>query len=247
MAHDILAINKLFLSNLRYNKISLMFNLLFPTLYFFYVNPVGNVKSQNIFSNISFFWTYIIFVSILNFMILPVINYRENGTYKQLWLIVTNKNSIIVSTFIVYITIIMLELIIFNLTIMIFNHMWQSQLFIASLLLLLIFGIVIYMELMILLILKIKPETISILATILIFTLFSLIIINSDNFYLQIICMINPVQFLLVASKWIISIITGQGFMPVLMCQLFIVSMIMVIIGIFALKRFNINPLVKQM
>lgn len=55
MAHDILAINKLFLSNLRYNKISLMFNLLFPTLYFFYANPVGNVKSQNIFSNISFF------------------------------------------------------------------------------------------------------------------------------------------------------------------------------------------------
>lgn len=247
MTHDILAISKLFLSNLRYNKISLMFNLLFPTIYFFYTHQVGNMEARNVINNVSFFWTYIIFVSVLNFMILPVINYRESGTYKQLWLIVTNKNSIMTAMFIVYTVVIMLELIIFNLTIMLASRVWQPQLLVGSLLVLVLFGFAIYMELTILLVLKIKPETITILATILIFTLFSLITVKPDNFYFQMISMLNPVKFILVASQWMISIITGQGFALSIMLQLVIVAIIMIIVGVYALKRFNISPLIKQM
>lgn len=247
MIHDVLAISKLFISNLRYNKISLMFNLLFPTLYFFYTHQVGNSESHNTFNDVSFFWTYIIFVSILNFMILPVISYRESGTYKQLWLIVTNKHSIMMTIFLVHVVVIMLELIVFNLTIMFVNYVWQPQLLVGSLLVLLVFGFAIYMELTILLIFKIKPETVTILTTILIFTLFSLITAKPDNFYFQMIFMLNPVRFILVSSQWIMSLITGQGVITSTALQLGIVAIIMVIVGVFALKKSNVIPVIKQM
>lgn len=246
MTHDMLAISKLFLSNLRYNKLALAFNLLFPTIFFFYTNQIGNINAHNIFNNISFFWAYIIFVSILNFMVLPVINYRESGIYKQLWLTINKKHSIIPTIFLVYTIVIALELIIFNLTIMLANQMWQPALLIGSLLTLLVFGSFVYMELNLLLILKIKPETITILTTILIFSLFSLTVINPDNFYLQIICMLNPVKFLLISSTWMIGIITGQGITSLITLQIFVVAIVMVIIGVLSLKNFNVNPLIRQ-
>lgn len=247
MRNEIVAISKLFVANLRYNKIALVFNLVFPTVYYLYNYYSGGIDAQNMTQQVVYFWTYIIFVSILNFMILPMITYRESGIYKQLWLIISRKNAIMLALFLVCMTVIALELIIFNLAVMVTSGAWQPELLISSLLTLILFGPINYMILTLLLVLKIVPESLSVLAAILIFILFYLVTLDSTNVGEQMLYMLNPVKYLLVASTWMLGLITGQGFDGLVTLQLVVVGVVMCAIGVFSLKNFNVKPLINQM
>ncbi len=82
--NDIRALSKVYVINLLSNKFVFVFNLLLPTIYFLYQNgkywsrpAVSFSQSTNLV--ISYFWAYIIMVTILNNVIVAMIAQRENG------------------------------------------------------------------------------------------------------------------------------------------------------------------------
>lgn len=246
MGREIWAVSKLFISNLRYNKLALIFNLLFPTIYFFYTHQVGRLDLQNNVESIGYFWAYIVFISILNFMILPMISYRESGILKQLWLITSKQGTIISAMVLVYFVVIGLELIVFNLSIMVTGQ-GTLRLIAASLLTLVLFGPAVYLELTSLLMVKIKAESMTVWGTLLIFILFTLSSLATKHPFLQEVALLNPVTFLVQASIWTLNLVEGNLALLSDGWQLLVAAIVMLLVGILALKRLKVSPLIKQM
>lgn len=175
--NEIKALCKVYLVNTLSNKFVFLFNLVLPTIYFLYKNIRYLSQPKVAFSHqtmmvISYFWAYIIMVTLLNNVIVAIISQRENGFYKQLFFIVGSKWKILTANFLVQLVILNVELLIFNLVVIGVTHNFHISLLIAGMIATFSVAVPVTFISSLLFLLKVKIESINVLVTILLFVLF---------------------------------------------------------------------------
>ena len=171
-----------------------MFNLLFPTL-FFIVNNVGQaengISSEQLLQQLTWYWGYIVIVSVSNLIILNVFSQKERGIFLEYSLIAGSKKRVFYALSLLQLGMILGELIIFNIVVkFIFPVVAVIELVQITLWALLL-TIPIIAGVSVLLLFEMRAQTFSILSTVLIFLLFYLADIKGTGLLL-----LNPLKFL---------------------------------------------------
>lgn len=246
-----LALYKVFMIDTLNNKFAFVFNLLLPTGYFLYsnwkliFNPVDISESQ-ILSGLEIYWAYIIFTTILNMVIFPTVFQRESGYYKEFYFIIGSKWKIFLANFVVQATVLMLEIIIFDLIVTLVVRSWSWTFFLGGILSALFFMIPVTLISSLFLTFRIKLQSISVIITITIFVSFSLVNISVHNWLGNLILLLNPIQYLIAGSHAVSSFLGGNldGFQVIM--QVTIVTLIYIMLGIWSLSRFDIKPILNR-
>ncbi|WP_255263130.1 hypothetical protein [Leuconostoc citreum] len=121
---------------------------------------------------LSYFWAYIILVTLLNNVIVAIISQRESGFYKQLYFIVGSKWQILSSQVSVHWFILNIELLLFNVVFMSVTNHWDMRIIFAAFLVSVIVSLPIILLSSILVLLPIKIESLNVLTSVLIFGAF---------------------------------------------------------------------------
>lgn len=245
---DIVALCKVYAINIMSNKFAFVYNLLLPIIYFIYRN-VTLTASTNNFSTattetIGNFWAYIIFVTILNNVVVSLIVQREQGFYKQMLFVVGSKLKIITAVFLVQLAIICIELSIFNILVMIVVHQLSFKLLFAGLVVALLSALPVTLIGSVLLIFKIKIESVNILLGIILFGLFFIMSVPTSDSINGLVNLLNPLSFVTEMSLQVQNIVFNMGSVNVgIWIQMLIVSVFYAIIGIYSISKFSVNAI----
>lgn len=245
---DILALCKVYMINMMSNKFAFVYNLLLPIIYFIYKN-VTLTASKSSFSvatteTIGYFWAYIIFVTILNNVVVSLIVQREQGFYKQMLFVVGSKLKIIIAIFFVQLAIICIELSIFNILVMILVHQLSFKLLFAGVVVALLSALPVTLVGCILMIFKIKIESVNILLGIMLFGLFYIMSVPTSYAITGLLNLLNPLSFVTEMSLQVQNIVFNIGSVNVgIWLQMLIVSVFYAIIGIYSISKFSVNAI----
>lgn len=249
--NDIKVLCKVYLINMLRNKFVFVFNLLLPTVYFIYqygkywFQPKG-AFSQSTNLAISYFWAYIIMVTILNSVIVAIISQRENGFYKQLFFIVGSKWKILIANFLVQLMVLNGELIIFNTMVMIVFHNWHVNLIIAGMLSATIVAVPVALISSLLFLLKVKIESVNILVSLLLFGLFASLHIPKSGAIQNILPLLNPLSYIVATSSQILSLFFHHMFNYRIILIWLIVTMIYGLFGWFATSKLSVHSVMDR-
>ncbi|MGY3743524.1 hypothetical protein [Leuconostoc inhae] len=249
--NDIRALSKVYVINLLSNKFVFVFNLLLPTIYFLYQNgkywsrpAVSFSQSTNLV--ISYFWAYIIMVTILNNVIVAMIAQRENGFYKQLFFIVGSKWKILIANFLVQLAVLNGELIIFNVVVMTVFHNWHISLLLAGMLSAIIVSVPVALISSLLFLLKVKIESINILVSILLFGLFALINLPKSGSISHILSLLNPLTYTVETSFQTLSLFFNHTFDYSMILIWLIVTVVYGLFGWFGTSKLSVHSIIDR-
>ncbi|MBS1008229.1 hypothetical protein [Leuconostoc suionicum] len=246
---DIMALCKVYMINIMSNKFAFVYNLLLPIIYFIYKN-VNLSSATNHFNAttaeaLGNFWAYIIFVTILNNVVVSLIVQRERGFYKQMLFVVGSKIKVITSIFLVQLAIICVELSIFNVMVMIVVHQISFKLLFAGVAVALLSALPVTLVGSILLLFRIKIESVNILLGIILFGLFFIMSVPKfDSFTSGLLNLFNPLSFVTEMSIQIQNMIFNIGIVSAgIWLQMVIVSFCYAIVGIYSISKFSVNAI----
>ena len=249
--NEIKALCKVYLVNTLSNKFVFLFNLVLPTTYFLYKNIRYLSQPKVAFSHqtmmvISYFWAYIIMVTLLNNVIVAIISQRENGFYKQLFFIVGSKWKILIANFLVQLVILNGELLIFNLVVIGVTHNVHISLLIAGMIATLSVAVPVTFISSLLFLLKVKIESINVLVSILLFVLF--ITMNLPKSYAMgdLLTLLNPITYIVDTSYQLLSFFFNHVIQGAVTARLGIVTIIYLVIGWFAISRLTVHSIVDR-
>jgi len=245
---DIVALSKVYAINIMSNKFAFVYNLLLPIIYFIYRNVTLTASTNNFSAatteTIGNFWAYIIFVTILNNVVVSLIVQREQGFYKQMLFVVGSKLKIITAVFLVQLAIICIELSIFNILVMIVVHQLSFKLLFAGLVVALLSALPVTLVGSVLLIFKIKIESVNILLGIILFGLFFIMSVPTSDSINGLVNLLNPLSFVTEMSLQVQNIVFNMGSVNVgIWIQMLIVSVFYAIIGIYSISKFSDNAI----
>lgn len=117
----ILAFSKIYLFDTLQAKLAFIFNLAFPVGFFvidnFKVIGKGTINEEKLVSVLSVYIAYIILVSLLNLVIMPILAQREQGMFLEYTLISGNKLYPFWGLLGLQVCVLLLELIVFDITV----------------------------------------------------------------------------------------------------------------------------------
>lgn len=225
----ILAFSKIYLFDTLQAKLAFIFNLAFPVGFFvidnFKVIGKGTINEEKLVSVLSVYIAYIILVSLLNLVIMPILAQREQGMFLEYTLISGNKLYPFWGLLGLQLCVLLLELIVFDITVyalfpsvggMILTSLTLRAMSVA----LPVLGI-----LSLLLLLKIGLQSLSVIVTLFIFTCF--LLLKKDP---SVWSLINPLQY--------IQQVVNHGFS----WQFYIVGFGYLVVGLVCLVRFDVTP-----
>ncbi len=242
---DIMALCKVYMINIMSNKFAFVYNLLLPIIYFIYKN-VNLSSATNHFNTttaeaLGNFWAYIIFVTILNNVVVSLIVQREQGFYKQMLFVVGSKIKVVTAIFLVQLAIICLEISVFNVVVMIIIHQVSFKLLLAGVAVALLSALPVTLVGSILLIFRIKIESVNILLGIILFGLFFIMSVPTSYSFTG---LFNPLSFVTEMSIQIQNMMFNIGVVSAgIWLQLVIVSVCYAIIGIYSISHFSVNAI----
>ena len=245
MMRDIMALCKVYMINIMSNKFAFVYNLLLPIIYFIYKN-VNLSSATNHFNTttaeaLGNFWAYIIFVTILNNVVASLIVQREQGFYKQMLFVVGSKIKVVTAIFLVQLAIICLEISVFNVVVMIIIHQVSFKLLLAGVAVALLSALPVTLVGSILLIFRIKIESVNILLGIILFGLFFIMSVPTSYSFTG---LFNPLSFVTEMSIQIQNMMFNIGVVSAgIWLQLVIVSVCYAIIGIYSISKFSVNAI----
>lgn len=197
---EIKALCRIYFINMLSNKFVFIFNLLLPTGYFIFQNHrvIGKKMSFNeqTLAFLSYFWAYIILVTLLNNVIVAIISQRESGFYKQLYFIVGSKWQILSSQVSVHWFILNIELLLFNVVFMSVTNHWDMRIIFAAFLVSVIVSLPIILLSSILVLLPIKIESLNVLTSVLIFGAFLFLKLPEGKLLQDVVTMFNPISYI---------------------------------------------------
>ncbi|MBA1435083.1 hypothetical protein [Bombilactobacillus bombi] len=228
------------------NKAVFMFNIIFPIGMFIYNNfqllfNKASISPRTILLGVSYYFSYIVFVTILNLIIYPLVVYRETGYYKFLCFLTKSKLTLLFSNLAVQFSILVVELLLFDLAVMLVVHRALFFLLEATLLTAVLFTLPVTLISCIFLVLRLKPQSLSALIMILVFAAFALLNISSDNIFINTIFLFNPVKYLAAGFQLFTHHISLSKIIP-----LIVVTIIYLLVGIGCISRYNIQPILER-
>lgn len=246
--NEIKALCKVYLVNTLSNKFVFLFNLVLPTIYFLYKNIRYLSQPKVAFSHqtmmvISYFWAYIIMVTLLNNVIVAIISQRENGFYKQLFFIVGSKWKILTANFLVQLVILNVELLIFNLVVIGVTHNFHISLLIAGMIATLSVAVPVTFISSLLFLLKVKIESINVLVTILLFVLFLTINLPKSHTMGDLLSLLNPITYIVDTSYQLLLFFFNHVIQGAATVRLGIVTIIYLVIGWFAISKLTVHSI----
>lgn len=225
----ILAFSKVYLLDTLQNKLAFIFNLVFP-LAFFVVNNfelVGktDIEQSKLIAGLSVYFAYIVLVSLLNLIIVPLIAEREQGMLLEYTLISGNKSYPFLGLLLLQLVVLLLELLLFDITVyLMFPDIGGVTLGLLTLramsATLPVMGI-----LSLLLLPKIGQQSVSVIVTLLILTCFLLLREKPAIWAL-----LNPLQYIEQLVKF--------GFS----WESLFVGVMYLVVGIFSVTKVDIAP-----
>ncbi|MGO0154368.1 hypothetical protein ACTL31_02085 [Leuconostoc mesenteroides] len=248
---DIVALCKVYMINIIDNKFAFVYNLLLPSIYFIYKNinissatSHFNVATAEVIGN---FWAYIIFVTILNNVVVSLIVQREQGFYKQMLFIVGSKIKILTAIFLVQFVIICVELSVFNILVMVVVHQLSFKLLFAGTVVALLSALPIALIGSILLIFKIKIESVNILLGLILFGLFFIMSVPTSYSITGMLNLFNPLSFVTEISIQVQNIVFNTGGVNTsIWLQVLLVSLCYAGIGIYSISKFSVNAIANR-
>lgn len=248
LVNDIKALSKVYLINMLSNKFVFIFNLLFPTVFFLYnhLHSLSNPKgyfSQNTLAVLSCFWAYIIIVTIINNVIVSVIAWRESGFYKQLFFIVGSKWKILTALFLVQLIVINLELLVFNIIVMIVYQYWHTGYLLAGLLVTLLVALPVAFICSLLFMLKVKIESINIFTSIILFVSFLYVTLPDGSNTSELLFLVNPVLYIADTAYLMLLFVFKHTVHIEIMFAWLGVTALYLVLGWFAISKLTVNAI----
>ncbi|API72017.1 hypothetical protein QMA60_09770 [Leuconostoc suionicum] len=245
---DIVALCKVYMINILSNKFAFVYNLLLPIIYFIYKNVTLTSSTSHFtapaMETIGNFWAYIIFATILNNVIVSLIVQREQGFYKQMLFVVGSKLKVITAIFLVQLAIICIELSIFNILVMIVAHQLSFKLLFAGVAVALLSALPVTLIGSVLLIFKIKIESINILLGIILFGLLFIMSVPTSYSFTGLVILLNPLSFVTEMSLQVQNTVFNTGLVNAgIWLQMVIVSLCYAIIGYYSFSKFSVNAI----
>lgn len=230
------------------NKVVFVYNLLLPIIYLlatnlkYFFNPI-HTTNRGLLTTISFFWAYIIIVTLLNMVIFETLTEREYGYYKEFFFITGSKWYVLIANFLVQVTILFLEIILFDVIFLIVFHTLNLGILLGGILAVLLFTIPVTSISCLFLTLKIKLQTVPIIETVTLFALFSLAGLSSKNPALDIVYLLNPVRYLTQESYTISMAILGSMPSIISLMKFIAITLVYLVVGVWGLSKFSITPI----
>lgn len=241
---DVTTLFKVYMIDTLSNKFAFVYNLLIPIIYFIYQSrhitlQNGNHFNTTTFKVVSYFWAYIIVVTILNNVIVSLIAYRERGFYKQMLFIAGSKLKIMCSVFAVQVMIILLEITLFNIVVMLFMKAFSLHLMLSGLLTGLITALPIALVTSLLFMFKIRLESVTIILSLLIFGMLFLMNISNGQHLESLITLINPASYVGTIGYQIQTLLISPTNHLIVWLSLAVLTLLYAIIGKFAIAKFS--------
>lgn len=225
----ILAFSKIYLFDMLQNKLAFIFNLAFPVGFFvvdnFKVIGKASINEEKFVSVLSVYFAYIILVSLLNLIIMPILSQREQGMFLEYTLISGNKLYPFWGLLGFQLCVLLLELIVFDITVYALFPSIGGRIFTLLTLRAMSAALPVLGILSLLLLLRIGLQSLSVVVTIFIFTCF--LLLKKDP---SIWSLINPLQY--------IQQVVSYGFS----WQFYIVGLGYLVVGLVCLVRFDVTP-----
>ncbi|GAJ25537.1 hypothetical protein JCM15457_404 [Liquorilactobacillus sucicola DSM 21376 = JCM 15457] len=245
------ALGKVYIIDAFDNKFVFIYTLLFPALYFIYVNfeqiiQRNQYSASTIVATFRPFWAYIVFIALLNMVIITTIDQRESGYYKEFYFIVGSKWLIFIANFIVQSIFIICELTVFTIFGMIALRSWYFSILISGLLTGILAVIPVTMFLSVLFIFKVKQQSLSIIGTLLVCVLIYLAGLPSRTWLTDLILLLNPYKYILVLSNWITSFTVDGSYDFKSLFQLLFVTLFFCLSGVKGFSKLDILPLLDR-
>ena len=238
---DIATLIKVYMIDTLSNKFAFVYNLLIPIVYFIYQNRHIALQNFNTttFKVVSYFWAYIIVVTILNNVIVGLIADRERGFYKQMLFIAGSKLKIMFSVFSVQLMVILIEITLFNVVVMLFIKSFSLHLMLAGLLTVLITALPIALATSLLFMFKFKLESVTIILSLLIFGMLFFMNIPNGQRLESLVTLINPASYVATVGYQIQTLLISSPNHLIVWWDLAVVTLLYAIIGKFAIARFS--------
>ncbi|WP_057875645.1 hypothetical protein [Liquorilactobacillus aquaticus] len=234
------------------NKVVFCYTLLFPALYFVYMNfkqiRQAHHYSINEISNVfQPYWAYIIFISLLNTVIVTTIVQRESGYYKEFYFIVGSKWLIFVANFIIQVAFILVELLLFTILGMVLLRSWHFSILFSSLLGGILAVIPVTLGLSILFVFRIKVQSLSVIGTLLFFVLCYIAALPSKTPLFHLMSLLNPYKYTIVLIGLSDSFVNNGNISFSSLIQLLIVTVAFCLIGLKGFSKFDIRPILDRL
>lgn len=243
---------KVFLINSFSNKIALMFNIVFPVAYFVISNfPVltnkYTISKDQLTDGTAYYFAYIALTTILNSVILAMIEYRDHGYYKIIYMAANSKYLVLISQFLSQWTFLIVELFLFNLiTILIFRSFdYLGYLLLTTIVAALLLILPLTMSLYFLITVKLKLQTYNIVATLIIFGSFMLTTVETKNKLLNLLLLCTPVKYLMRGYEVIMQTLFNRIDWTAVIDLLFVI-VFYVLLGVFSIARQNISTIFEK-
>lgn len=217
------------------NKISLLFTLLFPAVYQLLNSGMNTITNENDFIQVCIpMIAYIIVATALNGVTMSIISTRNSGYIKAYYYASGSRWAIYLANLFVQLAIVLLENIIFIISLMLLYRFVSFRLLIIFILMTLISFPFIALEFNALFLLKIRASNMSILATALLLGLLFLFNVPTPDF-LKIIAGINPYVF--------VSLILRELLQPniVVGCSVIFDCIIFSLLGVIGFSYFDLQ------
>ncbi|ANY12306.1 hypothetical protein FGL83_07595 [Leuconostoc lactis] len=241
---DIVTLFKVYMIDTLSNKFAFVYNLLIPIVYFIYQNrhialQNGGHFNTTTFKVVSYFWAYIIVVTILNNVIVSLIADRERGFYKQMLFIAGSKLKIMLSAFSVQLMVILIEITLFNVVVMLFVKSFSLHLILAGLLTVLITALPIALVTSLLFMFKFKLESVNIILSLLIFGMLFFMNIPNGQRLESLVALINPASYVAAVGYQIQTLLINSPNHLIVWLGLAVATLLYAIIGKFAIAKFS--------
>ncbi len=238
---DITTLFKVYMIDALSNKFAFVYNLLIPIVYFIYQNRHIALQNFNTttFKVVSYFWAYIIVVTILNNVIVGLIADRERGFYKQMLFIAGSKLKIMLSVFSVQLMVILIEITLFDIVVMLFVKSFSLHLILAGLLTVLITALPIALGTSLLFMFKFKLESVTIILSLLIFGMLFFMNIPNGQRLEGLITLINPASYVATVGYQIQTLLISSPIHLIVWLGLAVMTLLYAIIGKFAIAKFS--------
>lgn len=190
MLQNDLAIFRLQLKIALKNKIVFFYTLIIPIIMLF-LNRGANFRDGYV---LYLYWSYIVVTTILNGFMMSLIQLRETGFLKTLSYTVGSKLSVILSSFLVQLLIIQIEIFLFNLVVLFLITPISPVTFLYGFLVTFLSSIVCTSMLSVLFLLKIKERTFNVVINIFLFVDIFLLGMHPTGVWNYLLTIVNPFQ-----------------------------------------------------
>ncbi|RMC46113.1 hypothetical protein F5ESL0230_02330 [Lactobacillus sp. ESL0230] len=243
---------KIFLINSFSNKISLMFNIIFPVIYFAISNDAVftsnyTVSKNQLISGSAYYFSCIALTTILNSVILAMIEYRDYGYYKIIYMVSNSKYLVLISQFLSQWTFLIVELFLFNLITTLFFRLFAylGYLLVTTTIAAIVLVLPLTMGLYFLLTVKLKLQTYSIVNTLIVFGSFMLVTVETKNNLLNLLLLCTPIKYLMTGYEVIMQFLFYKVNLNALI-NLLIVIVFYVLLGIIFIAKQNISTIFEK-